>query len=77
VTKGGLNFFDEEFRLKQIVDKPGPERLEQLRAGGWLKTGKPVWYNGGIYIFEPSLFEATARLEKSPRGEYELTPSMR
>ncbi|HET7625251.1 MAG TPA: nucleotidyltransferase family protein [Verrucomicrobiae bacterium] len=76
VTKGGLNFFDEQFRLRQIVEKPGPERLEQLRADGWLKAGEPVWYNAGIYIFEPSLFEATARLEKSPRGEYELTDAI-
>jgi dTDP-glucose pyrophosphorylase len=76
VTKGGLNFFDQQFCLKRLVEKPSAEQLEQLRRGGWLKSGAPVWYNAGIYIFRPSLFEFTARLQKSPRGEYELTDAI-
>jgi dTDP-glucose pyrophosphorylase len=72
VGKGGLNFFDENFRLLRIVEKPSPAELEQFRREGLLKTGEPVWYNAGIYIFRPDLFEFTTRLEKSPRGEYEL-----
>ena len=76
VTKGGLNFFDEQFCLKRLVEKPSPEQLDQLRRDGWLKSGNPVWYNAGIYIFRPSLFDFTARLKKSPRGEYELTDAI-
>ena len=76
VTKGGLNFFDETFCLKRLVEKPTPEQLEQLRRDDWLKPNEPVWYNAGIYIFTPSLFEFTARLQKSPRGEYELTDAI-
>jgi dTDP-glucose pyrophosphorylase len=76
VTKGGLNFFDEKFCLKRLVEKPSPEQLEQLRRDGWLKPRAPVWYNAGIYIFRPSLFDFTARLHKSPRGEYELTDAI-
>jgi UDP-N-acetylglucosamine diphosphorylase / glucose-1-phosphate thymidylyltransferase / UDP-N-acetylgalactosamine diphosphorylase / glucosamine-1-phosphate N-acetyltransferase / galactosamine-1-phosphate N-acetyltransferase len=76
VTKGGLNFFDEQFCLKRIVEKPGPEQLEQLRREGWIRANETVWYNAGIYIFKPSLFEFTAKLEKSPRGEYELTDAV-
>jgi dTDP-glucose pyrophosphorylase len=76
VTKGGLNFFDEQFCLKRLVEKPSPEQLEQLRRDGWLKPNAPVWYNAGIYIFRPSLFDFTARLQKSPRGEYELTDAI-
>jgi UDP-N-acetylglucosamine diphosphorylase / glucose-1-phosphate thymidylyltransferase / UDP-N-acetylgalactosamine diphosphorylase / glucosamine-1-phosphate N-acetyltransferase / galactosamine-1-phosphate N-acetyltransferase len=76
VAKGGLNFFDEQFCLKRIVEKPAPEQVAQLRRDGWLKPGGPVWYNAGIYIFKPSLFEFTARLRKSPRGEYELTDAV-
>jgi len=76
VTKGGLNFFDGAFCLKRIVEKPGPEQLEQLRRDGWLKPDAPVWYNAGIYIFKPSLFDCTAKLQKSPRGEYELTDAV-
>jgi dTDP-glucose pyrophosphorylase len=76
VTKGGLNFFDEQFCLKRLVEKPSPKQLEQLRRDGWLKPGAPAWYNAGIYIFRPSLFDFTARLKKSPRGEYELTDAI-
>lgn len=76
VTKGGLNFFDEQFCLKRLVEKPKPEQLEQLRKEGWLKPDEPVWYNAGIYIFKPLLFDFTAKLQKSPRGEYELTDAI-
>jgi dTDP-glucose pyrophosphorylase len=76
VTKGGLNFFDEQFCLKRLVEKPSPEQLERLRRDGWLKPNAPVWYNAGIYIFRPALFDFTAWLQKSPRGEYELTDAI-
>ena len=76
VTKGGLNFFNERFELTRLVEKPSPAEVENLRTTGWLKAGQPAWYNAGIYIFRPSLFEYTARLQKSPRGEYELTDAI-
>jgi dTDP-glucose pyrophosphorylase len=76
VTKGGLNFFDDQFCLKRLIEKPSPAQIEQLRADGWLKPRQAVWYNAGIYIFRPVVFEFTARLEKSPRGEYELTDAI-
>jgi dTDP-glucose pyrophosphorylase len=76
VTKGGLNFFDQDFQLTRLVEKPSAAQLDRLRAEGLLKAGEPVWYNAGIYIFSPALFEFTARLEKSPRGEYELTDAI-
>jgi len=76
VTQGGLNFFDEQFCLTRLIEKPSREQLEQLRREGWIKPGDPVWYNAGIYIFRPSLFEFTSRLERSPRGEYELTDAV-
>ncbi len=76
VTKGGLNFFNDRFCLKRVVEKPSAAQLEQLRREGWLKPGDPVWYNAGIYLFQPSIYEFTARLTKSPRGEYELTDAI-
>jgi dTDP-glucose pyrophosphorylase len=76
VTKGGLNFFDEQFCLTRLVEKPSAAQLDELRATGWLKPRAPVWYNAGIYLFRPVLFEFTARLQKSPRGEYELTDAI-
>jgi NDP-sugar pyrophosphorylase family protein len=76
VTKGGLNFFDDAFCLTRLVEKPSEAQVQQLREEGLLKSGDPAWYNAGIYIFKPSLFEFTAKLEKSPRGEYELTDAI-
>ena len=76
VTKGGLNFFDDQFCLKRLIEKPSAAQLDQLRAEGWLKPGQPVWYNAGIYIFRAVLFDFTSKLYKSPRGEYELTDAI-
>lgn len=76
VTKGGLMFFDDEFCLKRLVEKPSQQMVDDLTAEGWIKLGQPVWYNAGIYIFQPLVFEFTGRLEKSPRGEYELTDAL-
>ncbi len=76
VTKGGLIFFDQKFCVTRVVEKPSAEKIEELRREGFLKPGTKAWYNAGIYIFRPSLFEFTAKLEKSPRGEYELTDAI-
>ena len=76
VTKGGLFFFDKAFCLRRLIEKPGPAQLDQLRREGELPPGSTAWYNAGIYIFKPLLFDFTARLQKSPRGEYELTDAI-
>jgi dTDP-glucose pyrophosphorylase len=76
VTKGAINFFDQEFCLARLVEKPSPAQLEVLRTEGWLKPGDPAWYNAGVYVFKPQVFDYTARLQKSPRGEYELTDAI-
>jgi dTDP-glucose pyrophosphorylase len=76
VTKGGLNFFDPDFCLTRVVEKPSAAQIEALRREGLLKPGDPAWYNAGIYVFRPVLFSFTAKLEKSPRGEFELTDAI-
>ena len=42
------------------------------------KTQKPptLMANAGLYLFTPEVFDAIARTEKSPRGEYEITDSL-
>ena len=50
--------------------------MEGLRRQGRLRPGDTTWYNAGIYIFQPLLFDFTARLQKSPRGEHELTDAL-
>jgi dTDP-glucose pyrophosphorylase len=65
VSKGGAVFLNESFELIDLREKPKP--------------GEPTspWYNAGIYAFRPNIFEYTARLKPSPRGEYELTDAIR
>lgn len=76
VTKGAILFFDRDFCLRRLIEKPSAAQLEQLRAEGELKPGSIAWYNAGIYIFRPTVFDFTAKLQKSPRGEYELTDAI-
>jgi dTDP-glucose pyrophosphorylase len=65
VSKGGAVFLDDEMNLVDLREKPKP--------------GEPTspWYNAGIYTFRPSIFDFTAKLRPSPRGEYELTDAIR
>jgi dTDP-glucose pyrophosphorylase len=65
VAQGGAVFVNEKFELIDLREKPKP--------------GEPMspWYNAGIYGFRPSIFGYIAKLEPSPRGEYELTDAIR
>jgi len=65
VSKGGAVFVNERMELVDLREKP--------------KAGEPSspWYNAGLYAFRPSIFDFTAKLKPSPRGEYELTDAIR
>jgi dTDP-glucose pyrophosphorylase len=65
VSKGGAVFLNEQFELVDLREKPKPD------------DPTSPWYNAGVYAFRPNIFEYTARLERSPRGEYELTDAIR
>src|SRR5216110_533749 len=65
VSQGGAVFVNEKFELTDLREKPKP--------------GEPTspWYNAGVYAFQRSIFDYIAKLEPSPRGEYELTDAIR
>ena len=65
VSKGGAVFVNEHMDLVDLREKTKP--------------GEPTspWYNAGLYAFRPSIFDFTAKLKPSPRGEYELTDAIR
>jgi dTDP-glucose pyrophosphorylase len=65
ISKGGAVFLNEQMELVDLREKPKP--------------GEPMspWYNAGLYAFRPGIFEFIAKLEPSPRGEYELTDAIR
>lgn len=64
-SKGGAVFVNDEMELIDLREKPKP--------------GEPTspWYNAGLYAFRQGIFEFTAKLKASPRGEYELTDAIR
>ncbi len=48
-------------------------------SGIYEKTQRPpsLMANAGLYLFTKEIFEAVSKTEKSPRGEYEITDSLR
>jgi len=65
VSKGGAVFLNEGMELVDLREKPEPGEATS------------PWYNAGLYVFRPSIFDFTAKLKPSPRGEYELTDAVR
>ncbi|MEI9998496.1 MAG: sugar phosphate nucleotidyltransferase [Verrucomicrobiota bacterium] len=65
LTKGGAVVLDEDGFMIDLVEKgSGPPPAN-------------AYYNAGIYILPVAIFDFTAKLEKSPRGEYELTDALK
>jgi UDP-N-acetylglucosamine diphosphorylase / glucose-1-phosphate thymidylyltransferase / UDP-N-acetylgalactosamine diphosphorylase / glucosamine-1-phosphate N-acetyltransferase / galactosamine-1-phosphate N-acetyltransferase len=69
VCKGGAVFVNERMELVDIREK----------SDSWsgLSEDAVPFYNAGLYAFRQSIFEFTAKLKPSPRGEYELTDAIR
>jgi len=65
LTKGGAVVLDQDGFMIDLVEKG---------------SGTPppnAFYNAGIYLMPAAIFDFTARLEKSPRGEYEFTDALK
>src|SRR5207237_1870986 len=65
VSKGGAVFLNERMELLDLREKSKPGEATS------------PWYNAGLYALRPSIFDFTAKLKPSPRGEYELTDAIR
>jgi UDP-N-acetylglucosamine diphosphorylase / glucose-1-phosphate thymidylyltransferase / UDP-N-acetylgalactosamine diphosphorylase / glucosamine-1-phosphate N-acetyltransferase / galactosamine-1-phosphate N-acetyltransferase len=64
-SKGGAVYVNEKFEVIDLREKQLPEEATTS------------WYNAGVYSFNSTIFSYVARLQKSPRGEYELTDAIR
>ena len=64
LTKGGAVVLNDEGFMIDLVEKAAI-------------APKNAFYNAGIYLLKPRIFEFTSRLQKSPRGEYEFTDALR
>jgi NDP-sugar pyrophosphorylase family protein len=62
LTKGGAVVLDNDGFMIDLVEK-----------GGAGQVPPNAFYNAGIYLLPSLVFNYTAKLEKSPRGEYEFT----
>ncbi|HZC59878.1 MAG TPA: nucleotidyltransferase family protein [Chthoniobacterales bacterium] len=64
-SKGGAVYVNDRFEVVDLREKQPPA------------TARTNWYNAGLYRFKPTIFPYIDRLEKSARGEYELTDAIR
>lgn len=55
----------EDDKIRNIVEKPAPEEAPSNLI------------NAGIYLFDKVIFDAISKTEKSERGEYEITDSLK
>jgi dTDP-glucose pyrophosphorylase len=62
--RGAVVYLNEEDGVTDIIEKP--------RKG----TSTSHWNNAGLMVFSPVLFEYTAQLKPSARGEYEITTAI-
>jgi dTDP-glucose pyrophosphorylase len=74
VTKGGAVVVNERMELVDLREKAQPGELKRWNA---ISERAIPFYNAGLYAFRPSIFDFTAKLKPSPRGEYELTDAIR
>lgn len=65
LAQGGAVVLNGDGQVVDLIEKAAP---------GTVTT---PWYNAGIYAFRSNLFDHTAKLELSARGEYELTDAIR
>jgi len=62
--RGAAVYVDDDWNVTKIIEKP-PQG-----------TSETNWNNAGIFIFSAKIYEYTANLTKSQRGEYELTEAI-
>ena len=66
LTKGGAIVLDQDGIMTDLIEKPAASEIPPN-----------AFYNAGIYILPSLIFTYTAKLEKSPRGEYEFTDALK
>jgi len=86
MSKGGAVFLNDDLQLVDLREKAPPDIDAPLQVAAQQKgqvenlpnkEPRSPWYNAGLYAFRPSIFTFTAKLKRSPRGEYELTDAIR
>ncbi len=66
LSKGGAVVLDQNDFMVELVEKAPVGQVP-----------KNSFYNAGIYLLKPGIFDFTAKLQKSPRNEYEFTDALK
>lgn len=61
----GAAVYESDGVVTEIIEKPP------------YGTSRTRWNSAGIFAFRPAIYEALAKISKSPRGEYELTDGLK
>lgn len=71
---GAVRWVEDPWQGAAVYEQGGVIRriIEKPEKG----TSKTNWNSAGIYCFRAEVFEELTRIEKSPRGEYELTSAV-
>lgn len=71
----GLNWVDDPYRGAAVYldEAQRVTRMEEKPAPG---TATTHWNNAGLFVFDPLIFDYTARLQPSRRGELELPDAL-
>jgi dTDP-glucose pyrophosphorylase len=69
VRKYAVLSLDEDGCLGAILEKPDEET--------WARMGPHALISMNCWSFGPAIFEAARRIDRSPRGEFELTDAVR
>jgi dTDP-glucose pyrophosphorylase len=77
LSKGGAVFVNEQMELVDIREKVQPVAGIGDAGSRDHRSRLQPFYNAGLYAFRSSIFDFTAKLKPSPRGEYELTDAIR
>lgn len=71
-----VNWVEDPYAGAAVYLRPDDtvERIEEKPPKG---TSTTNWNNAGIYVYPPIVFDYIEKIEKSPRGEYELSNALR
>ena len=75
-TKGCAVFVNDQMDLVDLREK-SPLEGGAPAALAVTQELAPPYYNAGLYVFRRTIFDFTAKLKPSRRGEYELTDAIR
>jgi NDP-sugar pyrophosphorylase family protein len=66
LSKGGAVVLNDQGFMIKLVEKPAADQVPPN-----------AFYNAGIYLLKPRIFDFTETLQKSPRNEYEFTDALK